>query len=332
YIVKYCFKRQNPVENQVALSLAAFAKAASKMNCLPADTSPMEKGYKMLGSMLYTLTNGQEVAAPMAALYLLNESPFWFSHPFVRVDLWRLLQKCSESVEISVSQQDIGEDCTGGNIILSDNSLEKYWKRQPDLENVSFIDICERYEPSKKRKRSPQAVRANTLTFVESSSPKVLVICGKEIPDIHDGQDGEFDEYYYFAVLTLFKPHRKSTLLGSAETIISAYRDFLLHGAHRTVQRLQRFESQWQDYYHVERKEEDTTESAEAQILRTRVAATNSWVPDNSNDSRQTNAVDDTIPEDFLDPSTITAPETSTQKLCDDAAAAIGAVANLKSS
>lgn len=75
YVVKYCFKNQNPVENNVALSLAAFTKASTKISALPPDTSAMARGFKILGSMLYTVTNGQEVAAPMAALYILNKTP-----------------------------------------------------------------------------------------------------------------------------------------------------------------------------------------------------------------------------------------------------------------
>jgi len=72
YVVKYCCKKQNPVENYAALSLAAFAKVAKKTNALQTDTTAIERGYRILGSMLYSVTNGQEVAVTMAALYILR--------------------------------------------------------------------------------------------------------------------------------------------------------------------------------------------------------------------------------------------------------------------
>ncbi|KAJ8537523.1 hypothetical protein ON010_g13073 [Phytophthora cinnamomi] len=60
YVAKHCFKRQNPVENQAALSLAAFARAVSNTNALPPEITPFERGYRILGSTLYAVTNGQE--------------------------------------------------------------------------------------------------------------------------------------------------------------------------------------------------------------------------------------------------------------------------------
>ncbi|KAG7376025.1 hypothetical protein PHYPSEUDO_014622 [Phytophthora pseudosyringae] len=146
YVATYCFKSQNPVENQIALSLAAFTKAVAKTHALPPDTSAIDRGYKILGSMLYTVTNGQEVVAPMAALYILNETPFWFSHEFVRVDMWRMLQKRSGLVEISVSQHEFDHQHSSQGSISSDNLLKKYWKRKAAFEHVSFIDILEQFE------------------------------------------------------------------------------------------------------------------------------------------------------------------------------------------
>lgn len=95
YICKYCMKRQSPVENQLGLSLAAFNKAAERTQTLPIETEPEVRGYKLISSMLYHLTNGQELAAPMAAWYIQRQSPLWFSHEVIHVNVQNLSTKTS---------------------------------------------------------------------------------------------------------------------------------------------------------------------------------------------------------------------------------------------
>ncbi|GMF30591.1 unnamed protein product [Phytophthora lilii] len=139
YVAKYCFKSQNPIENQAALSLAAFTKAASNANALPSDMSDVDRGYRILGSMLYTVTNRHVVAAPMAALHILNETPFWFSHEFVHVNMQSLLRTKSKSVELCVSQQDCVDSNSEQDNIAADNLLDRYWKRQSKLESLHSL-------------------------------------------------------------------------------------------------------------------------------------------------------------------------------------------------
>ncbi|ETO82329.1 hypothetical protein F444_03511, partial [Phytophthora nicotianae P1976] len=228
YVAKYCFKSQNPVENQLALSLAAFTRAVGKTKELPPDTSSLERGYKMLGSMLYTVTNGQEVAAPMAALYILNKSPFWFSHEFVRVDLWRMLSKRGDSVEISVSQRDVETPQPTHSSISPLNQLEKYWRRSPELESVPFIDILEQYVYKKTKVPSSTVISPlENESFIPITNHKVLVVCGKEIPDISSNLDCESVNFYYLSLLALFKPHRELTLLTPDQSPLCEYRCYL---------------------------------------------------------------------------------------------------------
>lgn len=201
YVVKYGFKNQHPVDNHAALSLAAFAKAAMKANTLPSDATDMERSCRMLGSMLYTITNEQEVADRMAALYLLNERPFWFSHGFVHMNLRSMLQKRVESVELSLSQKSLSDR----NNISTDIILDRYWKRQASLENIPFIDICEKY----KRVGKSAAISTDSnsafrsVHFTNMTVGKVLVICGEEIPDIASNLESSTFDYFYEAVLTL---------------------------------------------------------------------------------------------------------------------------------
>lgn len=85
-------------------SLAAFNQGAKKANQLPAETPTEHHGYRTLSSMLYTLTNGQEVAAPMAALHIRRASPFWFSHDAAHVNLGKVIYTHDDTEEVSVSR------------------------------------------------------------------------------------------------------------------------------------------------------------------------------------------------------------------------------------
>ncbi|KAE9229345.1 hypothetical protein PF005_g3933 [Phytophthora fragariae] len=184
YVVKYCCRNQNPVENYAALSLAAFAKAAKKTNASPADTTAMERGYRIMGSMLYSVTNGQEVAATMAALYILRKSPFWFSHEFVHINLKNLVRKRLDSIEVTVSQEVSEHGGSGLARVVTDNILERYWRRVQPLDNISFVETCEHYEYSGKPTGIASPSSSNLVSFSKTRSRKVVVLCGDEIPDI----------------------------------------------------------------------------------------------------------------------------------------------------
>lgn len=335
YVIKYCFKNQNPVENQAALSLAAFAKAVSKTNALPPDTSAMERGYRILGSMLYTVTNGQEVAATMAALYILNERPFWFSHEFVHVNMKSMLQKHSESVEISVSQQACANDLSNQSSLPSDNLLEMYWKRQVMLENVPFIDICEQYGCISKngRKISVQRLSFKSVLYKKLQSAKVLVLCGDELPDISGYAEPDQLEFYYTALLSLFKPHRQMTLLDHNMPPLASYRAFLHCGDPTIVRRMQEYESQWQDYYHAQRTDGNDEESPEENLLRTRAPATHAWpsgYDTNSDQQDNDDDIDTEDPGDYFDQITTTTRDMSTERLSDEASAIVKSVPTLE--
>jgi hypothetical protein len=102
----------------------------------------------------------------MAALYILRETPFWFSHQFIHMNLGNMLRYSFDSVEINVSQQVCGgnENLPSTTISSDRQPLERYWKRQRSLENVPFIDICEKYEYTGKK---PQSDIRGVLSFTQ---------------------------------------------------------------------------------------------------------------------------------------------------------------------
>jgi hypothetical protein len=112
---------------------------------------------------------------------------------------------------------------------MTDNALARYWKREKKLESVSFIDICEQYEYSG---QATVAAAANgsmleSTSFSKHSYRKVMVLSGQEIPDIASSLDQTQIDYYYLAILTLFKPHRGSDLVGEGQSPLRTYMLFL---------------------------------------------------------------------------------------------------------
>lgn len=307
YVCKYCMKQQNPVENQAALSLAAFAKAATQANALPNDTPVINRGYKILASMLYALTNGQEVPAPMAALYVIRESPFWFSHECVHVNLWTLIQIPSNTEEINVSTRISRALPNSTQYTQPQNLLRNYWHRQDMLEQVSFMDICEQYDQVASKKRrlvSSTDVGEATIhcvQYVKSEKRKIVVICGRDIPDVLNLPDQSTADYYYSALLVLFKPHREGTLFGPFESPLAAYRNYMNCGDSDRIRSVQSFEATYKAFYRSQAADEHDMESPEAHLLRTRRGPSVPWSGIETNDGEVSSNSDVDSIADFLD-------------------------------
>lgn len=172
YVCKHCIKKQNQVENSDALATADFAKGANKAACCHRRHLRLKEAKKKLGSMLYTVTNGQEIAAPMAALYIIRESPFWFSHDVVRVDLASCLAPVGETRELSISLNENKPKGRKKTFVAPKNALQKYWKRDKKQEGECFIDYCECYLTA-----APTAPNSVDSLSPGTSSNEVVRVC-----------------------------------------------------------------------------------------------------------------------------------------------------------
>ncbi|KAJ8577009.1 hypothetical protein ON010_g2202 [Phytophthora cinnamomi] len=195
----------------------------------------------------------------------------------------------------------------GASTVRAENALERYWKRDPSLENVSFMEICEKYEYSgKDRARTSSKCSSDRLArFSKMQSPKDFVLSGVDIPDIMSLLDDNQQDYYYITLLTLFNPHREYTLSTGNRSFLGNCRSFLKSGDPAQVRMLLKYEAQWQDYYHAQRNGGDDDESLEDQLVRMRSAPTSSWVPDQDDRSNSNADIDsavDQIPKTFSIP------------------------------
>lgn len=267
YVCKYCKKPQNSVENQLALSLAAFNKASVSADRLPSDAPAETRGYRIIASMLYSLTNGQEVAAPMAALYILRDSPFWFSHDVLYVNFRQLLEPNLQIQEVSIPIE-TDEDHTK-TIVSKPNLLQQYWRREERLEHVSLVSICEQYHQASHPKNMTQNITHERLLcyFEKSASRKCLVLSGSQIPDINSELDEEDTIFFYQSLLLLFKPHRQATFLDGNRSPAAEYQQFLRSTDYINIADLEAFQAKLLDFYHSETRESQPQETPEAELL-----------------------------------------------------------------
>ncbi|OWZ10487.1 hypothetical protein PHMEG_00016663 [Phytophthora megakarya] len=88
-------------------------------------------GRKRIQSMCCTLSNDQEVAAPMTALYLLRESPFYASHEFAPLHLDSIVGVLFNSEEDTVVLEQAREG-----MYKPASALTDYCCRPTTMENI----------------------------------------------------------------------------------------------------------------------------------------------------------------------------------------------------
>ncbi|OWZ10792.1 hypothetical protein PHMEG_00016292, partial [Phytophthora megakarya] len=86
YMMKYTTKDQNSVENPLAIHLHAYDKA--RLRVADCGNDAVAAGRRCVQSMCCSLSNAQEISAPLAALYIERGSPFYESVEFVNVHVW----------------------------------------------------------------------------------------------------------------------------------------------------------------------------------------------------------------------------------------------------
>ncbi|RLN49678.1 hypothetical protein BBJ28_00022662 [Nothophytophthora sp. Chile5] len=117
---------------------------------------------------------------------------------------------------------------------------------------------------------------------------------GRQLPDRTEDHTAEEAFFYYLAVLTLFKPHRKDTLLSETESVEAAYRTFVRLGPVDVVADMREFEATWLDFYRSQQWDDGNEKSAEAELLRTRAPPTASWFQvDSTSDDESGDLFDD---------------------------------------
>ncbi|KAG1694469.1 hypothetical protein DVH05_028660 [Phytophthora capsici] len=311
YVCKYCMKNQNAVENRIALSIAAFTKGVRSANHLPSDSSTETRGHRILGSMLYSITNAQEVAAPLAALYIRRESPFWFSHKIIHIDAARLLNTAEHTQDVTIHPDSVLRG-KAPDVRSSSSALINYWNRHASLEKTWFARICEMFKLSRRAHDSSSSnagASASECMFVKSDKPQVVVISGRSLPDISTSCDAETRDFYFCALLLLFRPHRRKEFIAMGLNAEEVFKTFMRTGHASAVEACREFERQWADFYRSQNSRDASELSPEDQLLQSRqdddeVDVFRKYPPSDSesSDSEQDFEVGDVPPDSIVDP------------------------------
>ncbi|OWZ23608.1 hypothetical protein PHMEG_0001460 [Phytophthora megakarya] len=181
YVMKYSVKPQNDIENPAALHLHA--------------------------SMCCTRSNGQEVAAPMAALYLLREAPFYASHKFAPLHLDSIVGALFNSEEDTVVLEQAREGMYKPTSVLTD-----YCCRPTTMENICLMEFKRHW----KKKRDTKGVlfqethpQYSTHSIHCLPTEAVVTVFSSRLPDIRKSYvDNKVKLNYRERLLALFMPFR----------------------------------------------------------------------------------------------------------------------------
>jgi hypothetical protein len=128
YCCKYVTKQQKRLDSQVAVAVAAFKRRLDR-EILEACAKPVEaadcvkSSRKRVAAMVYNATNRQEVAGPLASLYLFRGSCCYSSAACVSLPIANVIRQLTSSDEYS---------CT---LVTDDKNMES-----PSYRAVSQLD------------------------------------------------------------------------------------------------------------------------------------------------------------------------------------------------
>ena len=137
YVIKYVSKPQKEIENMKTFILHAFDKSEKFTTARPLLTDVQIGGY-LQRSMLNSFTNPIETGAPLCSLYLLQGSPFWFSHPYATLHIHTAISQFIDAQEVEVTFTiDRGDTST----VRTNSDLLDYIYRPILLEKLCFYEF-----------------------------------------------------------------------------------------------------------------------------------------------------------------------------------------------
>ncbi|KAF1774425.1 hypothetical protein GQ600_14797 [Phytophthora cactorum] len=231
YCCKYVTKAQKQTDSMAAVALAAFQRREEREENQRRDGSSPETitvARRRVASMAFNVTNKQEVAGPLAVLYLLRGLCCYHSH------------NCCQLPRREILRQLRGGEDYGCRLVRLHGSTED---RQSDtFRSVSvlddyiyrphFCDAVSLYEFAARSFRRLKHSGTNQDIFYLEGHPlyvthcvgmhlaeSVPMITGFQIPQWKDDAPTSKREQYATAVLVLFRPFRcVDDFLGVKET------------------------------------------------------------------------------------------------------------------
>jgi hypothetical protein len=174
YCLKYATKTQKEVEDLLNWYIHKFQNACNYYP-LSSESDNLSNSKKRILSMTYAMTSKQEVAEPLACLYIIRQSPFYFSHEFTTINVVAVIKQIQNTSWMIPLVQKSDEN------YVYNNQLDIYLNRSSQCEDMCWYEFVSNYNKT-----------------IQS----IPVLLGKKpSPDMDD-------EYSKMFVDVLFKPFR----------------------------------------------------------------------------------------------------------------------------
>ena len=190
------------------------------------------KGKKRIMSMVNSLTAPIEIGAPMACLYLINGSCFYWSHPFVNLYFTQTLKLFLNEERIpvtAIATNDESDPSIRSYSSCINPQIIDYLYRDPKLKKYSYYDFIRNFKKKKSTKGfrfSDSHVQHKTHSlFKISTQIPVVVVFGSRLPNISadDLSDNE-QLLFYQMMLILFKPFTSFSDLPSHDSTLDDWK------------------------------------------------------------------------------------------------------------
>jgi hypothetical protein len=179
YCCKYVTKQQKRLDSQVAVAVAALKRREEREQIealTVGEPDRLTSARKRVAGMVYCMTNRQEVAGPLAALYLYRGSCCYSSAKCMSLPLGDVIRQLTTSGEYSCVNINEEEDESNFRAV---SFLDDYVFRPSALEKVNLYEFTMWYF----RKKHENAVRSR-YAFIDGHPLRDTHSLGKRYEDV----------------------------------------------------------------------------------------------------------------------------------------------------
>jgi hypothetical protein len=216
YVCKYVTKPQRQLDSTTAIALASFQRRQAKeAEAVAADARPtiMETRRRRVTSMIHTFTNKQEIAGPLAALYILRGSCCYSSTKCAKLALSEMLKQLQATGDYVCTL--VQSESAQETVFSSASHLDDYLFRPESTSALNLYEYtarCYRRQMSSKMSVKYRFADMHPLSashcIAFRKHEAVPVISGPRLPRVKEAMSIEEQEERARLSLVLFKPFR----------------------------------------------------------------------------------------------------------------------------
>jgi hypothetical protein len=229
YCCKYVTKYQNQVDSVAAVALAAFRRREEREQIETTKNGVnfdgVTKSRKRVASMAFNLSNRQEMAGPLAALYILRGECAYSSTRCEKLPLYSILAQLSGRGDYNCDLVDVSDE--GEPAYRPVGAMDDYVYRPSKQDEINLYQFCMKHFRRKRTKATNNDVlfHSDHPLFKTSclgirSRDLVPVVLGPRMPYVNEDSPDEAKVLRARIALILFKPFRtlQDLVLSAAPT------------------------------------------------------------------------------------------------------------------